>query len=154
MPAGYSITNKERKKIVRMHDEGMRYTDIARELALSKSSVYNICREEAPTGDTTGTLYSAMRRQKKANQAIHPDDIDKLKRETYIGRTVVIKQKSYESDGVRATGMTGIDEKKAHVCSMYRDFFNVIMARGGYHTSIRWADMLCHHADYDIAFER
>ena len=76
-----------------------------------------------------------------------------MKRETYIGRTVVIKQKSYESDGIRATGMTGIDEKKAHVCSMYRDFFNVIMARGGYQTSIRWADMLCHHADYDIAFE-
>lgn len=46
MPAGCSITNEERKKIVRMHDEGMRYTDIACEIALSKSSVYNICREE------------------------------------------------------------------------------------------------------------
>lgn len=142
MPSGYSITNEVRKKIVRMHDGGMRYTDIACELALSKSSVYNICREET---------FGICRRSR--NQAIHPDDIDKLKRETYIGRTVVIKQKSYESDGVRATGMTGIDEKKAHVCSMYRDFFNVIMARGGYQTSIRWADMLCHHADYDIAFE-
>lgn len=152
MPAGYSISNKERKKIVRMHDGGMKYTDIACVLALSKSSVYNICREETYRRHNRNAVFR-YEEAKKANQAIHPEDIDKLKRETYIGRTVVIKQKSYESDGVRATGMTGIDEKKAHVCSMYRDFFNVIMARGGYQTSIRWADMLCHHADYDIAFE-
>ena len=96
MPAGYSITNEERKKIVRMHDEGMRYN---------------------------------------------------------IGRKVVIKQKSYESDGVRATGMTGIEEKRGRVCAIYRDFFGIIMENGGYRTSVRWADMLSYHADYDIAFE-
>lgn len=153
MTAGYSISNKERKKIVRMHDEGMRYTDIACELALSKSSVYNICREETYRRHNRNAVFS-YEEARKANQAIHRDDISRLKCETYIGRPVLIKTKTYDSDGIRATGMTGIDEKKAHVCSMYRDFFNVIMARGGYQTSIRWADMLCHHADYDIAFER
>ena len=153
MPAGCSITNEERKKIVRMHDEGMRYTDIACELALSKSSVYNICREETYKRHSRNTVFS-YEEARKANQAIHRDDISRLKCETYIGRLVLIRTKTYDSDGIRATGMTGIDEKKAHVCSMYRDFFNVIMARGGYQTSIRWADMLCHHADYDIAFER
>ena len=149
MTAGYSITNEERKKIVRMHDGGMRYTDIAYALALSKSSVYNICREETYRRHNRNAVFS----YEEAKKAIHPEDIDKLKRETYIGRPVLIRTRSYESDGIRATGMTGIDEKKAHVCSMYRDFFNVIMARGEYQTSIRWADMLCHHADYDIAFE-
>lgn len=152
MPAGCTITNEERKKIVRMHDEGMRYTDIACVLALSKSSVYNICREETYRRHNRNAVFS-YEEAKKANQAIHPEDIDKLKRETYIGRKVVIKQKSYESDGVRATGMTGIEEKRGRVCALYRDFFGIIMENGGYRTSVRWADMLSHHADYDIAFE-
>lgn len=152
MPAGYSITNEARKKIVRMHDEGMRYTDIACVLALSKSSVYNICREETYRRHNRNAVFS-YEGAKKANQAIHPEDIEKLKRETYIDRTVVIKQKSYESDGVRATGMTGIEEKRGRVCALYRDFFGIIMENGGYRTSVRWADMLSHHADYDIAFE-
>lgn len=39
MPAGYIITNEERKKIVRMHDEGMRYTDISCVLALSSEQI-------------------------------------------------------------------------------------------------------------------
>lgn len=126
MPAGCSITNEERKKFA-VRKTYRRH---------SRNAVFSY--EEA----------------RKANQAIHRDDISRLKCETYIGRPVLIRTKTYDSDGIRATGMTGIDEKKAHVCSMYRDFFNFIMTRGGYQTSIRWADMLCHHADYDIAFER
>lgn len=152
MPAGYNITDAEKKQIVEMHDNGMRYTDIASELALSKSSVYNICREENYRRHHRNAVFG-FEEARKVNQAIHSEDIDRLKRETYIGRTVVIKRKTYESDGIRATGMTGIDEKRGRVCSMHRDFFNVIMTSGRYQTSIRWADMLSYHADYDIAFE-
>lgn len=152
MAVGKNITEAEKKRIIKLHNEGMRYSDIACKLSLSKSSVYNICRDENYKVHHRTAVFS-YETSKKLNQAINRDDIEKMIAETYIGRPVVIRSKCYESDGIRATGMVGILQKKGRVCGIYKDFFNIIMTVGGYQTSINWVEMLCRHADYEIVFE-
>ena len=131
------LSDADRRKIKRMHAEGMGHKEIAEALNTPRKATYNICYEEdCRNGHRPVTLAT-----QKQLDAITFEDIEKMRNSIQIGQNIMIVEREYESDGERARGATRIRRTLANICDISA---RGIVARleAGYTTFFTYAELI------------
>ena len=133
------LTEEQKNAIRQMHAAGETMTAIVEKLGIPRKAVRNVCyTEDCRRGlRTPVTLHEKSLRK----EAIKRKEIRRMKHSLGIGQQIVIFDREYASDGVRARGAVNITTTIATICELSTHLV-VVTLPGGTRTSFTYTDLI------------